>query len=107
MVKKIIIEIEIPERLHIWQDADIYDEEDAFKKLGKDEVLRFQKEKTEELYNYIKSNIEEYIKEDENFIMGIHENVVSIEDWDSIEDYDIKVNVKEETQGGNGIPPTN
>ncbi|MFW6008484.1 MAG: hypothetical protein ACOCP8_04380 [archaeon] len=91
MTREIKFKIQIPDRLSVWEDANIYSEEEAFEKLGKEETIKFQEKVTQELEDYIRNNIEELICDTENFIMNIHENIVSIEDWDTLEDWGIKI----------------
>lgn len=92
MKTKIVIEIESPDKL------DIYPEEGQTAEdwKGKEEELNKERVKfAEDLHDKVVKQAKDYFKEDffeEETIDALEES--SVEDWETFEDYGIKVNVE-------------
>lgn len=94
MKTTIIIEIESPDRHKVWMDDNIVTEEDAFKRFGRENVERFQKEFSKDIHDQIVDyvmEIKEKMIDDFNDGRLLGDN--QLENWEDLSDFDVEIKV--------------
>jgi len=89
------IEIETPDYLEIFPEEG-QDDSDFVTKAEKAELERFRKNYSKDVHRVVKANIIPFIKNEfPEYLFDKCDDVLNIEGFGSIEDYGIKIKVKE------------
>jgi len=96
MKTNLILTIETPDNPQVWEDYE-KDEEDYTPEELKSFREKFAKELHETIKDNFLENMEEVI-EDQVMLLLEGSDTLSIDSWDSLEDYGIKIKVEEQKQ---------
>lgn len=97
MKTKIIVEIETPDGKDTQTLPEEGQTEEDFE--GKEKELQeFREEYAKDLHNYIINHITEFLSvDDDNIIDALYESDYSIDGWEKLSDYGIKITTNAET----------
>ena len=83
----IAIEIETPDTLPVWEDADKSEED-----YSEEELKKYRETYCRELHQEVIKEFTDIDRIEERFIENLEE--LSIEDWDSFKDYGVKIKIR-------------
>ncbi len=94
MKKQITIEVELPEALEVYPEEG-QSEEDFKGKAKQKELEAFRKKFTQDVQTTVIDAVKQYVEDFEDYFMDTSMDDILIDGWDSLEDYGVKITVKD------------